>query len=50
MMSGIFTSILLLTFIGIWVWAWSRRRHEDFSEAANLPLEDDSQPQREDTP
>ena len=50
MMSGILTAILMLTFIGIWVWAWSRRRRGDFSEAANLPLEDDSRPQREDKP
>lgn len=47
MISGIFTSILLLTFIGLWAWAWSRRRDKDFSEAARLPLEDDSQPHPE---
>ena len=28
-------------FIGIWVWAWSKRRSADFSEAANLPFEQD---------
>lgn len=40
MISGIVTAILLITFIGLWIWAWSRRRHRDFSEAARLPLED----------
>ncbi len=48
MISGILTSILLVTFIGLWVWAWSRRRIKDFNEAANLPLEDDSRPAAED--
>ncbi len=40
MISGILTAILLVTFIGLWVWAWSHRRQNDFSEAANLPLEE----------
>ena len=48
MISGILTSILLVTFIGLWVWAWSRRRSDDFNEAANLPLEEDSRPATED--
>lgn len=29
------------TFIGIVWWAWSKRRAADFSEAANLPFEQD---------
>lgn len=41
MMSGILTAILLLMFFGMIAWAWSKRRKKDFSEAANLPLEDD---------
>ncbi len=28
-------------FIGILRWAWSRRRRQDFDEAANLPFEQD---------
>jgi len=28
-------------FIGIMVWAYSKRRTEEFSEAANLPFEQD---------
>jgi len=47
MISGIFTAILLLTFLGLWAWAWSSRRKKDFSEAANLPLEDESSPNKE---
>lgn len=30
-----------VTFIGIVWWAWSKRRTSDFSEAANLPFEQD---------
>ncbi len=29
------------TFIGIVWWAWSRKRAADFSEAANLPFDQD---------
>lgn len=29
------------TFIGIWVWAWSRRNATAFEEAARLPFEQD---------
>ncbi len=28
-------------FIAIFWWAWSKRRAEDFAEAANLPFEQD---------
>ncbi|MDM0014282.1 cbb3-type cytochrome c oxidase subunit 3 [Variovorax sp. J22P168] len=28
-------------FIGIWLWAWSRRNKQAFEEAARLPFEED---------
>ena len=28
-------------FVGIVWWAWSKRRSKDFTEAANLPFEQD---------
>jgi cytochrome c oxidase cbb3-type subunit 4 len=31
----------LVTFVGIVWWAWSKRRAEEFAEAANLPFEQD---------
>ncbi len=31
----------LIIFIGIIIWAYSKNRHQDFDEAARLPLEDD---------
>ncbi|MFY0991319.1 cbb3-type cytochrome oxidase subunit 3 [Halomonas sp. C05BenzN] len=45
---GIITGLLILAFIGITVWAYSRRRKPDFDEAANLPFaDDDEQPNRD---
>lgn len=38
---GILTALLLVSFIGLCIWAWSRHRHAAFSEAANLPFVDD---------
>jgi len=38
---SIFTVLVVLAFLGVWVWAWSSRRKEDFEEAARLPLDDD---------
>ena len=46
MISGIVTAILLLCFLGGWVWAWSPRRKRDFEDAARLPLDDDQEPTR----
>jgi cytochrome c oxidase cbb3-type subunit 4 len=38
---GLFTVFMFLAFIGVFFWAWSSRRKNDFNEAANLPLEQD---------
>jgi cytochrome c oxidase cbb3-type subunit 4 len=35
------TLVSFVTFIGIVWWAWSKRRSNDFSEAANLPFQQD---------
>ena len=35
------TLVSFAAFIGIVWWAWSKRRASDFSEAANLPFEQD---------
>ncbi|MCA0395746.1 MAG: cbb3-type cytochrome c oxidase subunit 3 [Proteobacteria bacterium] len=43
MISGIVTAILLLTFVGGWIWAWSPKRRSDFDAAARLPLNDDEE-------
>jgi cytochrome c oxidase cbb3-type subunit 4 len=42
-LSGIVTAILIVLFFGVWVWAYSSRRREQFSQAARIPLEEDSE-------
>ncbi|NGP54232.1 cbb3-type cytochrome c oxidase subunit 3 [Thioalkalivibrio sp. XN8] len=37
----VWTLLLMAAFIGIVAWAWSRKRQQDFKEAAQLPLEED---------
>jgi cytochrome c oxidase cbb3-type subunit 4 len=37
---GIFTLVMFVLFIGVWIWAWSGKRKKDFDEAAQLPLDD----------
>lgn len=38
---GLVTGVLLVLFIWLTVWTWSKRRQKAFDEAASLPLEDD---------
>jgi cytochrome c oxidase cbb3-type subunit IV len=38
---SIATLISFVVFIGIMVWTYSKRRAADFSQAANLPFEQD---------
>ncbi len=40
-LSGIVTAILIVLFVGVWVWAYSSRRRAQFDAAARLPLEED---------
>jgi cytochrome c oxidase cbb3-type subunit 4 len=37
---GIVTGALLLLFVWLVIWSWSRKRQSDFEAAARLPLED----------
>ena len=37
---GIFTLVVMLAFIGIWIWAWHPNHKRDFDGLAKLPLED----------
>ncbi|HRP29262.1 MAG TPA: cbb3-type cytochrome c oxidase subunit 3 [Burkholderiaceae bacterium] len=39
--AGIFIIVMMLTFIGIWIWAWLPRHKRSFDALARLPLEDD---------
>ncbi|MCB1866039.1 MAG: cbb3-type cytochrome c oxidase subunit 3 [Chromatiales bacterium] len=38
---SVWTVVMLITFIGIVFWAFSRRRKQDFDKAARIPFEDD---------
>ena len=38
---GLLTLILMLSFIGICAWAWSKHRKHEFDKSAALPLEED---------
>ena len=38
---GLSTVFALLAFIGVCLWAYSKKRKDDFDEAANLPFADD---------
>jgi cytochrome c oxidase cbb3-type subunit 4 len=42
MISGIVTALLLVLFIGGWIWAWSPKRKHEFDNAARLPLEEEN--------
>jgi cytochrome c oxidase cbb3-type subunit IV len=41
---GLVTGTLLVLFIALVVWAWSRSRREQFDAAARLPLEEPEDP------
>jgi cytochrome c oxidase cbb3-type subunit 4 len=38
---GLFTLAMLVAFLALVVWAWSKRRKADFDQLARMPLEDD---------
>lgn len=40
--AGGFIVSMLVTFIGIWIWAWRRKHLPTFDRMAKLPLEDES--------
>ena len=40
---SVFTVLAFLAFMGIVAWAYSDRRTKAYEEAANLPLDDDSE-------
>ena len=38
---GLITLALLVAFVALVIWAWSKRRKADFDKLARMPLEDD---------
>jgi len=47
-LESIWTVVLLVSFIAIFLWAWSGKRKASFEEAARMALDEDSKPGRED--
>lgn len=47
MISGIYTALMLLVFLGIVAWAWSRQNNAKFEEASQMALKEDEQIQAE---
>ncbi|HMA11453.1 MAG TPA: CcoQ/FixQ family Cbb3-type cytochrome c oxidase assembly chaperone [Steroidobacteraceae bacterium] len=43
MISGIITAVLLLLFIGGWIWVWRPERKAEFDAAARVPLAEDEE-------
>jgi cytochrome c oxidase cbb3-type subunit 4 len=41
LVTGLVTLALIVVFIAICAWAWSKRRKSDFEAAARLPLDDE---------
>ncbi|HET8943060.1 MAG TPA: cbb3-type cytochrome c oxidase subunit 3 [Rudaea sp.] len=39
--AGTFIVLMMLTFIGIWIWAWLPRHKRVFGKLARIPLEDE---------
>jgi len=39
-LAGVITSILMIAFIGIWVWAWLPQHRRIFDALAALPMQD----------
>ena len=38
---GVFIVLMMITFIGIWIWAWRKYHKPTFNRMARLPLEDE---------
>lgn len=41
LLRAVTTVLAFAAFLGVVAWAWSRRRHDEFEQAANLPLQED---------
>lgn len=43
MISGIYTGLMLVVFLGIVFWAWSTKNKTKFKEASQMALKEDEQ-------
>jgi cytochrome c oxidase cbb3-type subunit 4 len=37
---GVLTTVIMLAFIGIWIWAWRKSHKPLFQRMARMPMED----------
>lgn len=42
--AGVFIVLMMVTFIGIWIWAWLPRHKQAFGSLASLPMQDEDEP------
>lgn len=47
---GVMIVLMMVTFLGIWVWAWRGRHKPVFQQMAAMPMEDTPQPFDENFP
>jgi len=40
--AGAFIILMMLSFVGIWIWAWLPRHKRRFDDLARLPLAEDA--------
>jgi cytochrome c oxidase cbb3-type subunit 4 len=38
---GVVIAVLMVSFIGIWIWAWLPHHRNDFDALARMPMRDD---------
>ena len=49
LIQSLWTIVVMVVFIGIVIWAWSGKRKQRFDDAANIPFNEDRQPQTDST-
>ncbi len=41
LVAGVFIVLMMLAFVGIWIWAWLPYHRRTFGELARLPMQDE---------
>jgi len=42
LLQGIWTIMVMVFFLGVVVWAWSKKRKKEFDDAAMIPFKEDN--------
>lgn len=45
--AGVIIVLMMLTFIGIWIWAWRKYHKSTFNRMSRLPMEDERETDNE---